>query len=216
MTCLIQDLFSHCFVINVTNERLLAFKQRFAKEQLPIPKIFRGFQYKNGVYKSAGIVKTSNAANVRLSNLAIVKTAEALDWPFVCIFEDDAKPCINAKQKLENSLQYLPDDIDMLKLGWLCQKNKHAVDNHFCKAETFGSHAYVIFRKYYQMFQNIATKFFCTDVDAMNDNNYNILCTNELLFMQDDRNFKIECVHPNNSRFFHELSSNGQLSSFEC
>ena len=80
------------------------------------------------MYKSAGIVKTSNAANVRLSNLAVVKMAEALDWPFVCIFEDDALPCIGARTKLEDSLKDLPADIDMLKIGWLCQKNLQYLD----------------------------------------------------------------------------------------
>jgi len=56
------------------------------------------------VYRSAGIVKTRDTSNVRLSNLAIAKAAEALDWPFVCIFEDDARPCIDAGQKLQLAL----------------------------------------------------------------------------------------------------------------
>ena len=92
----LDSLFEHGFVISVSNERLSAFKRRFLEECLPIPRVFTGFQYKNGVYRSAGIVKTCDASNIRLSNLAIAKTAEALDWPFVCIFEDDVRPCIDA------------------------------------------------------------------------------------------------------------------------
>ena len=86
------------------------------------------------MYKSAGIVKTRDTANVRLSNLAIVKAAEALGWPFVCVFEDDALPCIGAKQKLEGLLRRLPDDIDMLKLGWLCKSDVVDVHNGFQRA----------------------------------------------------------------------------------
>lgn len=94
----IEMLFEQSFVINVDEDRLIAFKERFIAENLvPLPKIFPGFSYRNGVYRSAGIIKSSNAANVRLSNLAIVKMADAMNWPFVCIFEDDALPCIDAK-----------------------------------------------------------------------------------------------------------------------
>ena len=92
----LDSLFEYSFVISVNDERLGAFRRRFLEENLPIPRVFTGFQYRNGVYRSAGIVKTRDTSNVRLSNLAIAKAAEALDWPFVCIFEDDARPCIDA------------------------------------------------------------------------------------------------------------------------
>lgn len=100
----LDSLFEHGFVISISDERLNAFKRRFLEEGLPIPRVFTGFQYKNGVYRTAGIVKTRDTSNVRLSNLAIAKAAEALDWPFVCIFEDDARPCIDASQKLQSAL----------------------------------------------------------------------------------------------------------------
>ena len=119
----LDSLFEHSFVISVSDERLSAFKRRFLEEGLPIPRVFTGFQYRNGVYRSAGIVKTRDTSNVRLSNLAIAKAAEALDWPFVCIFEDDARPGGGAGQKLQSALQELPEDIDMLKLGWLCKRD---------------------------------------------------------------------------------------------
>ena len=43
--------------------------------------------------------------------------AKFLDWPFVCIFEDDAYPCKDCRQWLEDSLKDLPDDIECLVLG---------------------------------------------------------------------------------------------------
>lgn len=145
----VEDLLEHSFVISVSSERLSAFKRRFQAEGLPIPRVFTGFQYRNGVYRSAGIVKTHDASNVRLSNLAIAKTAEALDWPFTCIFEDDAQPCIGAKQKLQSALQGLPDNIDILKLGWLCKREVVDVNEKLCHAYTLGSHAYVLFKHGY-------------------------------------------------------------------
>lgn len=211
----LDELFAHSFVISISNERLSAFKNRFHKEDLPMPMIFTGFQYKNGVYRSAGIVKTRDTSNVRLSNLAIVKVAEALDWPYVCIFEDDASPCIGAKQKLKSILQDLPEDIDMLKLGWLCKKDVINFNQKLCHAYTFGSHAYVVFKCCYETFQKNATKFFITDTFPMNDPACHIYCTNDMLFVQDDREFKTKSVHINvRTLFFPQLSADGQLKDF--
>lgn len=215
MTVSVQELFGHSFVISIYDERLQVFKQRFQKEGLPMPRVFTGFQYKNGVYKTAGIVKTRNTANVRLSNLAIVKAAEALDWPFVCVFEDDALPCISAKQKLEDLLHQLPDDIDMLKLGWLCKSNIVDMHNGLQCAQTFGSHAYIVFSKHYKRFQDNTTRLFITDTFPMNDPSSNILCASQLLFIQDDRCFETESVHTTvGTLYFSQLSASGQLSSF--
>lgn len=121
------------------------------------------------MYRSAGIVKTRDASNVRLGNLAIAKAAEALDWPFVCIFEDDARPCIGAGQKLQSALQGLPEDIDMLKLGWLCKRDVVAFSQKLCFASTLGSHAYVLFKRGYRKFQKNVTELFITDTFPMND-----------------------------------------------
>lgn len=43
MTISTQELFDHSFVISVYDERLQAFKRRFQKEGLPVPRTFTGF-----------------------------------------------------------------------------------------------------------------------------------------------------------------------------
>lgn len=188
MTLGIDEILGKSFVISIDDSRLDAFYGRFSKEGLfPLPRKFRGFQYRNTGYRSAGIVKTHDAANVRMGNIALVKMAEALDWPFICIFEDDAKPCIGAKDKLDGVLKSLPDSIDMLKMGWLSQKDTSLVSDTLVTSTTLGSHAYIVFKQYYGKFQDTASYEFLTDGTAMNDANRRIFCTKEMLFMQDDR-----------------------------
>lgn len=57
----------------------------------------------------------------------------------------------------------------MLKLGWLCKSKIEKYSDMLSKALTFGSHAYVVFKKYYKQFQVYATRFFMTDGIAMSD-----------------------------------------------
>ena len=81
-------------------------------------------------------------------------------------------------------------------------KEPTILDTGLCKAITRGSHAYVLFKKHYKCFQDSATEFFNTDIFPINDLTKNIFCAKELLFIQDDRQFKIKSVHANVSTYF--------------
>jgi len=98
----------------------------------------------------------------------------------------------------------------MLKLGWLCKRDVVAFNQKLCFASTLGSHAYVLFKHGYQKFQKNATELFITDTFPMNDPACNIYCTNDFLFMQDDRKFKTESVHATtHTLFFPQLLESG-------
>jgi len=82
-----------------------------------LPNLFRGFTIKNGINSLAGFIKTNNVINCTLSHEALIKYGQMLDMPYLCVFEDDAFPCKDICHKLLNTLNALPDDCDMLKLG---------------------------------------------------------------------------------------------------
>lgn len=112
--------------------------------------------------------------------------ANALGWDFVCIFEDDALPSNNATKQIEKILSDIPDDIDMIKFGHLGifdDKPSINYNEAFEIRETRGSHAYVIFKKFYDKFINITKRDILIDHTPMNDKSSNILTTRELLFV---------------------------------
>ena len=44
--------------------------------------------------------------------------AKELGMSYVIVFEDDAYPCIGIKDKLKKYLSIVPDDANMVILGW--------------------------------------------------------------------------------------------------
>ena len=95
------------------------------------------------------------------SHFAIVQHALLLDLPFVTIFEDDAVPIENCIEKFSEFCSNIPDDTDILRLGYLknySQTNDpkyippKIVLEHFVIENYLGSHAYIIFKKHYRTF----------------------------------------------------------------
>jgi GR25 family glycosyltransferase involved in LPS biosynthesis len=185
----LQELLDHSFVITINDERFDNFCKVFQEHGLnSLPKRFNGFMLPNNIYKDIGLIKTSNICNCSFSHAAIIKTVEALDWSFVCIFEDDAYPHKDIINKLQNILSNIPDDVDMIKLGYLIIKNKNDLNilNNklfYSNAKTTGSHAYIIFKKYYSIYQKIFNKNATADLLLMNSKN-NILTVKDNLFVQ--------------------------------
>lgn len=89
---------------------------------------------------------------------------------FICIFEDDAIPCINCKQLLTKQLQHVPDDVDLLKLGHLGNVKSPIEFNDYFEVPvlSFGSHAYIVFKRYYSKFIENIYKDMHIDRLAMN------------------------------------------------
>ena len=211
----IDDFLVHSFVISIDDNKLETFYRRFQKCSLCtlLPKHFTGFQILNGIYKECGLVKTRDLCNCFISHIALVKMAQALDWDYIGIFEDDACPCIDYREKLQNILQNLPSDIDLLKLGHLgCIGDRHTVDSKFEEVETYGSHAYIVFKKYYNKYIELSQKDLHIDRLAMNaSNGTKVYSALPMLFMQEDSGF--ETLH-DNSKYKELLRKQGYLTEF--
>lgn len=154
----LQELLNHSFVITIDENRFDNFCKVFQYHKLnPLPKRFNGYTLPNDIHKDIGLIKTSNICNCSFSHISIIKMAESMNWPFVCIFEDDAYPCKDITNKLQLSLNNIPTGIDMIKYGYTDIRNQNDLctsnDNmFFMNAKTWGSHAYIIFKQYYNTY----------------------------------------------------------------
>lgn len=210
----LNELLIHSFVITINDERFNNFCKVFQEHNLnPLPKRFNGFTLPNDIYKNIGLIKTSNVCNCSFSHTSIIKTAEALDWPFVCIFEDDAYPHKDIVNKLYMLLNNIPDNVDMIKLGYTKIKNLNdlTVSNNkifYSDAKTWGAHAYIIFKQYYSIYQKIFNKDPVADLSLMNST-YNILTSKDNLFIQYNL-----CDTYNNLHNTNRFLKNNKLNNF--
>lgn len=140
----VEDLFDCALVINRDQERgrLRLMGRAFSREGLPMPRRvgavdLRRLQnnkwwrcFRNRYY----------AANCAASHVMCIRMAEALGWPFVAIFEDDAWPQRGCRAALERTLAEVPADRGVVRMG--C----HAYDD----GRRVGNHAYIVFADAYQ------------------------------------------------------------------
>lgn len=198
MKLTLKDMLQYSFVISINDKQYDIFKQRFEQAGLndPLPRLVKGAQYRNDIYKNAGFIKTSNIINCTISHDAIVRMAQTLDWPFVCVFEDDALPSIDAKQELERILQNIPDECDCLRLGYMTVKVGKQYDEIFSTFNhLWGSHAQIIFKKYYDDYFKYMYKYPVADEDPLHGGKDNLmLMTNKCLFIQNN-NFTDNALH---------------------
>lgn len=189
--------FKYSFVISINPIRFNIFKDVFQTAGLKnLPTLFKGFQlkfngYKGGDYRQLQPINQP-IISVSFTHAAIVKTAKTLNYPFVVIFEDDAYPCSDIVNKLKTYLTNIPDDATMLKFGRLNIFPIHkSVFTNACKnnqkyiagISTYGSHAYMIFSKYYDQYLEIFEQYIICDHQPFNSSKQNYL-TRENLFMQ--------------------------------
>lgn len=217
MTISIDQLLKQSFVISINENRYQTFCNRFNAYNLntPLPKLFKGFTIPNGVHKECGFFKTNNLCNCFFSHIAIIKTAQCLAQPFVCIFEDDAYPCIGCRDRLQAILNVLPDDIDLLKLGHLGSlKDKHTINDDLEVVQTYGSHAYIVFKKYYDKYIKLSNKDLHIDRSSMNKHdNDKVYATSKVLFIQNDKGYA-DVLH-DNQMYVKLLEQQNQLHYFE-
>lgn len=109
----------------------------------PLPKPFRGAQFKNGSYRTSGFIKSKNMINCTISHFAVVSMAKSLGWPYVCVFEEDALPSLDAKEQLEKILNVVPASCLCLRLGYRIVEDSLArySENFISNAKAWGSHA---------------------------------------------------------------------------
>ena len=151
MKLTVEDLLKHSFVITIDRERYSMFKRIFKAHGLdkPYPRKFDGVT----------LWYNSPQYNCYLSHREAIEKAKKLKWPYVCIFEDDAYPCVGVKEELDKYLSEIPDDCAALALGWISMLSNSGVDGDFINEICcYGSHAYVVFEEHYDDYIELLDK----------------------------------------------------------
>lgn len=212
------ELMDNAFVITINDTRLDSFMERWDKYGLDRPYVFRGFTMRSGPgikgdYRELDSHVGSNVANCSFSHLSVIKMAEALDFPFVFVLEDDALPCRNIKDKLDSILDKIPDNTDVLKLGYATRHPPlPMLDNGFSYGYSIGSHAYIAFKKYYRKYEYIfnrhnavADKKLLNYDAAIHGPEKTALAVRESLFAQKNPCEGYREIHPNNTGWMVDL-----------
>ena len=179
MNLSIDKILQNSFVITINEDRFNAFSTEFKKHGFTtLPQKFIGFEVSdryllNTFRPIANLVNSPLRGELEhnlskmhsicnsASHFAIVQHALLQGLPFVAIFEDDAVPVPGCIEKLYEFCSNIPDDTDILRLGYLksirqmnCKGHarSNVVSNHFVIENYLGSHAYVVFSKHYMRF----------------------------------------------------------------
>ena len=152
MELTVKDILEHSFVITIDKERHSLFKRIFKSHGIgkPCPKKFQGVT----------IWYNSPQYNCSLSHVAAIEKAKKLDWPYVCIFEDDAYPVTGIKDELEKYLSDIPDDCAVLVLGSIFCHGSLGLQGDFLKGiRIYEGHSFILFRNYYDKYLELLKKF---------------------------------------------------------
>jgi len=182
MTVSFADFLNNSFYITIDGDRADLFDRIFRKHGFsPAPRRYDGFSnpdIRKGRYKCM------------LSHIAVIRMAKCLNLPFVVIYEDDAYPMNGILKKLEAVCADIPDDANVLVLGWsriFGEPVKISSEIERLTDTNFGSHAYVIFRnaydriiEYYNSHTGTAADLILTQFSG----NEGIYKTRENLFIQ--------------------------------
>lgn len=142
-----HDFFMNSFCLSISNEKYHEFEKIFMDAFGMAPRMFKGYD----------IVRLGSTANISLGHAAIARMAKAADLPYVCVFEDDAYPCIGASSRLMPLLSKIPEGTRIFYLGWLTirrVRERTVVDEDIAnlKAMIPGFHSYILFRSGYDEF----------------------------------------------------------------
>jgi hypothetical protein len=140
----LKDVLKHSFVITIDEKRFNDFKAIFKCQKLsPLPKRFEGTtDWWN-----------SPQYNCYLSHKKAILEAKRRKWPYVCIFEDDAYPCVDVRREMEKVLENVPDECGALALGYIAILGMSGLDNGFMTGfRGYGSHAYIVFKDAYDKY----------------------------------------------------------------
>lgn len=139
-----EDLFKYSYVITISDQKYKRITDYFTKAQLKPPHRFNGFQIQNRNFQKN--------LNCTISHIALIKMADTLNFPFICIYEDDAVPHKNILSLLNKYLTDIPDDTEVLKLGRMrvFANTKKLITDKFIKIKARGAQAYIVFKSGYK------------------------------------------------------------------
>ena len=117
----LDDLIEHSFCIACNNADYKRFAEDF-KKKLGVdkaPRMFRGFVFNVGFYPALGIwsdrLKDRKDFGCSLTHQQIIRLAKAMHWPYVCIFEDDARFIDGQQARFKKILSTIDDNTDVIR-----------------------------------------------------------------------------------------------------
>lgn len=159
----VDEAFARSFVINLdgAKDKLPMMEKAFSAEGLPVPRRFGAFQMKhlchNEWWKIGG--NKYYMINCNASHLACIRMAEALGWPFVFVFEDDAWPRHGARDMIARAISDVPETCGVLRFEWSAgdRKDMPAVERPWLRRSNghwrpYGAASYLIFADAYQRY----------------------------------------------------------------
>ena len=162
----IDDLMQHSYVLTADECQLARFNAEFARcGLLPLPTPFIGRKVDR---RSKEYLFNRHYLAAHYSHMQICDIANKNNWPYVCIFEDDAYPCRNVLRELGFLLSDIPDDALICRLGYVpykgvCMKSgggwRPILDGIFSDMYTGGSHAYIVFSGFFAENRRMIAKF---------------------------------------------------------
>ena len=176
-----EQIMNNSFVVTIDNERFAAFEKGLSTANIPdelFPRKYTGYEITDEYLLSHfrflkeqaesvyhGLVELNislvHALCNNASHVGIVQLAKFTNMPFVTIFEDDATPVENCVDKINKQCENIPDDTDVLRLGYIYTHtprahnyigNAKVIDDNLIQGWFAGSHAYIVFSKYYDRF----------------------------------------------------------------
>lgn len=174
MTITVDELIASSFVISIDENRYRTFTDAFTGAGFRnTPKWIEGFRINskpNVRYRLPEL--HSPIMGNSFTHASIVKYGKTFGMDFVCIFEDDAFPCRNIIGKLESYLTGIPDNCGILKLGldsvYGVEKPVVSDGKYICGLKTWGCHAYIVFRRYYDEYFKRFEKNILCDYEVFN------------------------------------------------
>ena len=170
-----NSLLEHSFVITVDEQRYSQFVKVFEYHNLfPLP------------IKFVGVSDGDDFVfNCYLSHKKAILKAKELNWPFVCIFEDDAYPCNDIRTYLDKVMANVPKHCKVISFGYNSKRDETKVNDLFDFSSTYGAHAYVVFQEAYEEYLERLDEMQVADmVFFTKDNDIHPLVVRKNLFLQ--------------------------------
>ena len=132
-------------------------------------------------------------------HMSLILMARCLDLPYIFIFEDDAYPRKDVKEKLEFYIENRPKDCGILVLGRNGESGEIGEfgDYHIVYERPFGAHAYLVYKVAYTELLDSMERTRIADIALRGDNfkESNPYWINEYLFIQ--KNLDSNCMSKN-------------------
>jgi len=136
------SLDSNSICMSINPKRFNYMCENFKSVGLIPPKLFQGVRWNRG----------SNTGCV-LAHITILNMCRMKNVPYVVIFEDDAYPRPDVKDKWNEILSNMPENCGLLKLGNSSYRGKYESVNkcmyYMSSGTAFGSHAYIVRKELY-------------------------------------------------------------------